>query len=100
MKAMWNDTVIAEADKADLIYIEGNWYFPKSAIKLEYFQPSEMHTNCPWKGDASYYSVVVQGETNPDAAWYYPEPKPSAFEQTKKDFTNYVAFWRGVTVTE
>lgn len=100
MKAVWNDTVIAESDKDNLIYIEGNWYFPPDAIKEEYFQPSEMHTTCPWKGEASYYNLVVDGQTNPDAAWYYPEVKPSAVEQVKKDFSNYVAFWRGVTVTE
>jgi uncharacterized protein (DUF427 family) len=100
MKALWNDTVIAEADKDALIYIEGNWYFPPDAIDKQYYQPSDTHTVCPWKGMASYYNVVVNGESNKDAAWYYPEPVQSAFEKTKKDFTNYVAFWRGVTVTE
>lgn len=100
MKAVWNDKVIAEANKEDLIYIEGNWYFPKGSVKEEYFAPSETKTFCPWKGKASYFNVVVEGQTNTDAAWYYPEPKPTAFEQTKKDFTNYVAFWRGVQVSE
>lgn len=100
MKAVWNDTVIAESGRDKLIYIEGNWYFPRDAIKEEYFQPSEMHTTCPWKGEASYYNLVVDGQTNPDAAWYYPEPKSSAVEQVKKDFSNYIAFWRGVTVAE
>lgn len=100
MKAVWDDKVIAEADKDKLIYMEGNWYFPHGAIKEEYFQPSETHTTCPWKGEAGYYNMVVDGQTNQDAAWYYPEPKPSAIEQVKKDFKNYVAFWRGVTVTE
>ncbi len=100
MKAVWNSQVVAEADKADLIFIEGNWYFPKSAIKEEFFKASETHTTCHWKGEASYYNVEVNGQTNTDAAWYYPTPTPSAFEQTKKDFTNYVAFWRGVTVEE
>lgn len=99
MKAVWNDQVIAEADKNDLIYIEGNWYFPPNTIKWEYFSDSDTHTHCPWKGEASYYTVNVEGESNEDAAWYYPNPKPDAFERTKKDFTNYVAFWRGVTVT-
>lgn len=100
MKALWNDKVIAEANKDELIYIEGNWYFPKPTIKTEYFTPSETHTTCPWKGEASYFNVVVDGQTNSDAAWYYPEPKSSAIEQVKKDFTDYVAFWRGVTVSE
>ncbi len=100
MKAIWNDTTIAEANKEDLIYIEGNWYFPPSAVKREFYQPSDLHTHCPWKGDASYYNVVVNGDTNADAAWYYPTPMPTAFERTKKDFTDYVAFWRGVTVSE
>ena len=100
MKAVWNDIVVAEASKDDLIYIEGNWYFPKSSIKEEYFTPSETKTFCPWKGEASYYNVEIDGQTNQDAAWYYPEPKPTAFEQTKKDFTDYVAFWRGVQVSE
>lgn len=100
MKAVWNDTVIAEANKADLIYIEGNWYFPKSSIKEEFYTPSDTHTTCPWKGEASYYNIEAGGQTNADAAWFYPEPKASGIEQVKKDFTNYVAFWRGVTVSE
>lgn len=100
MKAVWNDTVIAEADKQDLIYIEGNWYFPADTLKREYTSPSNTHTTCPWKGEASYLNVEVNGQTNQDAIWYYPEPKESAFQQTKKDFTDYVAFWRGVQVVE
>jgi uncharacterized protein (DUF427 family) len=100
MKAIWNYTIIAEADKADLIYIEGNWYFPKSSVKTELLSPSDMHTTCHWKGEASYYNITVNEQTNEDAAWYYPKPTPSAFEQTKKDFTDYVAFWRGVQVAE
>lgn len=100
MKALWNDTIIAEADKDDLIYIEGNWYFPPSAIKKEFFKPSDEHTTCFWKGEASYYSVDVNGKVNDGAAWYYPKPMDGSIEKVKKDFTNYVAFWRGVTVTE
>ena len=100
MKAVWNDTVIAEADKDDLIYIEGNWYFPPSALKKELTSPSTTHTICPWKGEASYLNVETGGQTNQDAIWFYPDPKPSATEQVKKDFTNYVAFWRGVHVTD
>jgi uncharacterized protein (DUF427 family) len=99
MKAVWNNQVIAEADKDKLIYIEGNWYFPPDAVKKQYFESSETHTACPWKGEASYYNVAADGQTNQDAAWYYPEPKPSAIDMVKKDFTNYVAFWRGVQVT-
>jgi uncharacterized protein (DUF427 family) len=98
MKAAWNGKTIAEADKEDLIYIEGNWYFPKTAIKSEYFKPSETHTTCHWKGEASYYNVEVDGQTNADAAWYYPQPKDGSIDAVKKDFTDYVAFWRGVTV--
>ena len=100
MKAVWKDQVIAEAEKSDLIRIEGNWYFPKSAIKEEFFQPSQTHTTCVWKGEAGYYNVVVNGETNEDAAWYYAEPKEGSIERVGKDFTDYVAFWHGVEVEE
>lgn len=100
MKAIWNNQVIAEANKADLIRIEGNWYFPPDSIKKEHFMASETHTECPWKGTASYYNVSVANETNPDAAWYYPEPKDGSTERVGKDYTNYVAFWRGVDVVE
>ena len=91
MKAIWNGQTIAESDKT--IVIEGNHYFPPETIGKEYFQPSDKHTTCPWKGLASYYDVVVNGQTNKDAAWYYPDPKPAA-----KEIANYVAFWRGVRV--
>lgn len=100
MKAIWNDKTIAEADKDKLVYIEGNWYFPPDAVKKEFFKPSETHTTCPWKGEASYYSLDVDGQTNEDAAWYYPEPKSSAIERVKSDFKDFVAFWRGVQVTD
>lgn len=98
MKAVWNNQVIAEADKADLIRIEGNWYFPPDAIKKEFFVPSETHTECHWKGTASYYNVVVNGETNEDAAWFYPVPKGGSTARVGKDYANYVAFWHGVEV--
>jgi uncharacterized protein (DUF427 family) len=91
MKATWNDTVVAESDKT--VVVEGNHYFPPGTINKEYFQPSSTHTTCPWKGDASYYSVVVNGKTNEDAAWYYPQPKEAAGE-----IKDHVAFWRGVKV--
>lgn len=100
MKAIWNGAVIAEANKDDLIHIEGNWYFPPSGVKRDYFKSSDTHTTCPWKGLASYYNVEVDGENNEDAAWYYHEPNERAKQIVKKDFTDYVAFWRGVEVTE
>lgn len=91
MKAIWNNAVIAESDQT--IVVEGNHYFPPTAIKSEYFQPSQTHTMCPWKGVASYYSVVVNGDVNKDAAWYYPQAKEAA-----KNIENYIAFWKGVKV--
>lgn len=92
-KAIWNDTVIAEVPTEQCEVVEGNLYFPADAIKREYFKPTETHSVCPWKGTASYYNVEVNGQTNPDAAWYYPNPKDAA-----KNITNYVAFWHGVKV--
>lgn len=91
MKAIWNNTVIAESDKTT--QIEGNHYFPADTITKEFFKPSDTHTTCPWKGLASYYTLEVNGETNKDAAWYYPETKPAAME-----IKGYVAFWKGVKV--
>src|ERR1043165_8778483 len=76
MRAVWRDAVLAESD--DTVVVEGNHYFPPGWIKGEYFRPSGTHTTCPWKGEASYYDVVVDGETNKDAAWYYPSPKDAA----------------------
>lgn len=100
MKAIWNDTVIAEAPQEELIRIEGNWYFPPDSIKREYFADSDTHTTCFWKGEASYYDVDVDGKVNKDAAWYYAQPMDGSVERVNKDFTNYVAFWHGVTVEE
>ena len=99
MKAIWNNTVIAEAPKEDLIRIEGNWYFPPKSLVQEFFKPSKHTTHCVWKGDASYYDVVVDGAVNDFGAWYYPEPMDGSIERVKQDFTNYVAFWNGITVT-
>lgn len=93
MKAIWNGTILAESDET--IEVEGNQYFPATAINDEYFHPSETHTVCGWKGTASYYDIAVNGDTNKDAAWYYPETKDAA-----KEIEGYVAFWKGVTVTE
>jgi uncharacterized protein (DUF427 family) len=93
MKATWNNAVLAESN--DTVVVEGNHYFPADSINNEYFKPSETHTVCSWKGTASYYDVVVGGETNRDAAWYYPETKPDA-----RNIEGYIAFWKGVQVTD
>ena len=100
MKAIWQDKVIAEAPHEALIRIEGNWYFPPSALNREYFADSSHHTTCFWKGEASYYDVVVNGQTNEFGAWYYPELMEGSIERVGKDFTNYVAFWNGIAVVE
>jgi uncharacterized protein (DUF427 family) len=92
-KAVWNNTVIAESDRCERV--EGNYYFPPDAVKSEYLQDSSKKTTCPWKGVASYYNVVVDGQENKDAAWYYPEAKEKA-----KNIEGYVAFWRGVKVED
>ncbi|MBC8072460.1 MAG: DUF427 domain-containing protein [Deltaproteobacteria bacterium] len=90
-RATWNGTVIAES--SDTVVVEGNHYFPPSAVKRDLLRSSETHTVCGWKGTASYYDIVVGEEVNRDAAWFYPAPKPEA--QHVKD---YVAFWKGVKV--
>ena len=90
-KAVWNNQVLAQSDAFE--EVEGNLYFPPNAVNWEHLQPSATRTRCPWKGEASYYDVVVQGATNTDAAWYYPEPKPAA-----ANIKDHVAFWRGVEV--
>jgi len=90
-KATWHGVTLAESDQFELV--EGNVYFPPDALDRQYFQDSTTHTTCFWKGTASYYTVVVNGQENKDAAWYYPDPKEKA--QNIKD---YVAFWRGVSV--
>jgi len=90
-KAIWNGAVLAESDQCEVV--EGNQYFPPQAIKREYFKESAAHTTCPWKGEASYYTIEVNGQVNKDAAWYYPSPKDAA-----KRIKDYVAFWKGVTV--
>ncbi|QXD14499.1 DUF427 domain-containing protein [Rhodocaloribacter litoris] len=93
MKALWNGAVLAESD--DTVVVEGNHYFPPESIDRAYFEPSDTRTTCPWKGVAHYYTVVVNGQRNPDAAWYYPDPKPAAAQ-----IKDHVAFWHGVQVTE
>ncbi|MBN8230012.1 DUF427 domain-containing protein [Corallococcus macrosporus] len=89
--AKWNGVVLAKSDAFETV--EGNVYFPPDSLVREHFKPSATHTHCPWKGEASYYSVEVDGKTNADAAWFYPEPKPAA-----ANIRGYVAFWKGVTV--
>jgi uncharacterized protein (DUF427 family) len=93
MKATWSGAVLAESDQT--IVVEGNHYFPRDAIRSEHLHDSATHTTCAWKGVASYYDVVVDGQVNKDAAWYYPTPKPAA-----KQIAGYVAFWRGVQVSQ
>lgn len=93
MKAIWNNKVIAESNNT--VVVEGNHYFPEESINKEFFDDSNSHTNCPWKGIASYYNLKVDGNENKDAAWYYPEPSELA-----KGIKNRVAFWKGVEVTE
>lgn len=90
-KAIWNDVILAESD--DIITVEGNPYFPANSIQAQYFQPSDETSFCPWKGTAHYYTIVVNGETNSGAAWYYPEPKEAAQQINER-----IAFWRGVVV--
>ncbi|MCO6510253.1 MAG: DUF427 domain-containing protein [Aridibacter famidurans] len=93
MKAIWNGKTIAESD--DTVVVENNHYFPADSIKEEYFKPSDTNTVCGWKGTASYYTLDVDGETNPDAAWYYPNPLPEA-----ESIRGRIAFWKGVEIQE
>jgi uncharacterized protein (DUF427 family) len=89
--AVWNGAIIAESDKT--VVVEGNHYFPPDALQTEYLQQSSTTSRCPWKGTAQYYSVVVEGQTNKDAAWYYPDPSAAA-----ANIKGHVAFWNGVKV--
>lgn len=100
MKAIWHDHVIAEAKKEDLIYIEGNWYFPPSSVQQGYLQKSDTPYTCPWKGVCQYYDVGQPSDWSLDNAFSYPEPYPKAIEMVKKDFSGYIAFYRDVQVTE
>lgn len=92
-KATWNGVILAESD--DTVIVEGNHYFPPEALVSDYFEDSDYHTTCPWKGVASYYDIVVNGQRNRAAAWYYPSPKSAA-----ANICCRVAFWRGVEVTD
>jgi uncharacterized protein (DUF427 family) len=91
-KASWNGTVIAETHQA--VEVEGNQYFPADSVDMKYLQPSQKKTTCPWKGEASYFDLVVNGEVNKDAVWTYPSPKDAA-----KKIAGYLAFWKGVEIT-
>jgi len=91
-KAIWNDVILAESDKT--VKLEGNQYFPLASLDQDYFRESDYQTVCPWKGRASYYDIIVDGEVNKNAAWYYPDPS-SAAQQIK----GHVAFWNGVKVS-
>ena len=90
-QAIWNGAVLAESDQT--IVVEGNHYFPPESINQEYFRPSDTHSFCGWKGQASYYTIAVAGQENQDAAWYYPDAKEKA-----KNIEGYIAFWRGVKI--
>ena len=93
VKAIWKDKLIAETDNFEMV--EGNYYFPPESVKKEFLKNSDTHTTCPWKGLASYYDIVIEGEVNKDAAWYYPDPNPAA-----NKIKNYIAFWKGVEIKE
>jgi len=105
MKAIWNGQTIAEAGKNELIYIEGNWYFPPASVKKELLRDSDTPYTCPWKGKCQYYDIGADDKWSKDNAWSYPKPKPSAISIVKKssggkDFSGYVAFWRDVKVED
>ena len=91
MKAIWNNQVIAESNNT--IVVENNHYFPADSVHKDLLISSNTHTTCPWKGEASYYSVQADGKQNTDAAWYYPDPKPAA-----SNIKGYIAFWKGVKI--
>jgi uncharacterized protein (DUF427 family) len=93
IRATWNGATIAESNRTEVV--EGNHYFPIDDVHTDLLEPTDTHSRCPWKGEASYYSVVVDGQTNADAAWYYPEPFDAA-----ANIKGHVAFWKGVDVTE
>lgn len=90
-RAIWNGMVIAESERC--VIVEGNQYFPSDSVKREFLRDSSTHTVCGWKGTANYYDIIVKGETNRDAAWYYPDPKPAA-----NNIKGHIAFWKGVKV--
>lgn len=93
MKAIWNNVVVAESD--DTVIVEGNHYFPASALKPEYVLSSNLVTHCSWKGEARYYTLFIDGNANPDAVWYFANPKEAASE-----IKGRVAFWKGVKIED
>jgi uncharacterized protein (DUF427 family) len=93
MKAVWNGGTLAESEAT--VVVEGNHYFPPESVHAEYFLDSDTHTTCPWKGEASYRTIEVDGQSNPDAAWYYPHPKDAAAQ-----IKDYFAFWKGVQIED
>lgn len=93
VKAIWNNQLLAESDKTEIV--ENNHYFPVESVNFDFLEPSSHHTTCPWKGEAGYYDIVVDGNRNTNAAWYYPHPKDAA-----KKIANHIAFWKGVKVIE
>ena len=93
MKAIWNNQVIAESETT--VVVENNHYFPKESVTADFLLSTDTHTTCPWKGLASYYTLVVDGKENRDAAWYYPEPKQAA-----ANIKDHIAFWKGVKITD
>ncbi|MDQ6986144.1 MAG: DUF427 domain-containing protein [Candidatus Dojkabacteria bacterium] len=106
--ASWRNQTIAEADESEILILEGNVYYPKSSVNTDFLKGSDLHTTCPWKGVASYYSIEVNGELNENSAWYYPEPKNGSEEVVSEqnngkyegDFSSFVTFWNGVVVSE
>jgi uncharacterized protein (DUF427 family) len=100
MKSIWNGQVIAEAPKDELVFIEGYWYFPPEKVKQEFLRKSPTPYTCHWKGVCQYFDVGSDGTWDKDNAWSYPQPLPRSIEIVKKDFSNYVAFWRNVKIEE
>jgi uncharacterized protein (DUF427 family) len=100
MKAILNDTVIAQAPVEDLIRIEGNWYFPPQSVNTEFLVESSTPYTCPWKGECQYFSVRDGDALLQDRAWSYPTPHPSSFDRVGKDYSGYVAFWKEVRVID
>ena len=99
MRAIWNGAPLAESD--DTLVVENNHYFPADSVHAEYFTDSDTHSFCPWKGEASYRTIEVGGERNPDAAWYYPQPKDADYAgSSAAEFKDRIAFWKGVTVEQ
>jgi uncharacterized protein (DUF427 family) len=99
MKAIWNGATLAESE--DTVVVEGNYYFPAESIHAEFFSDSDTHSTCPWKGEASYKTIQVDGQTNADAAWYYPEPKDADYSgRSPAEFKDRLAFWKGIQIEE